>query len=74
MENCETENRIRKNDCHDMKNTFCEAGISQSERSIRITVMRKRLFCNTEEPLLAPDGGSSVVRESLFWQAKEALL
>ena len=36
--------------------------------------MRKRLFCNTEEPLLAPDGDFSVVRESLFWQAKEALL
>lgn len=57
-----------------MKNALCESGISPSEHYIRITVMRKRLSCNTEEPMRSPDGGFSVMWERLFGNAEEALL
>lgn len=78
MENCKTENRIRKNDCHDMKkralfsrNITVGAQHPHNRHAKKaflrhgraVAGTRRRLFGSAVKPLRASERGSSVTPE-----------
>lgn len=86
MENCKTENRIRKNDCHDMKkHVLWSRNITVGARHPHnrhakkaflqhgraVAGTRRRLFRSAGEPLLAGERGSSVTPERTSGEAIE---